>query len=93
MAEFKTPMYWSDENCSEPGEIAQTGYSIGDSPAAEHENYFRRQTYLCLTELQGYMEYVDNKISDYVDDNTPKVESLISAVEALTARVEALEQS
>lgn len=49
---FSKPMFWCDQNCIQPTEIANTGYVAGDNPAAEHENYFRHQTYLCLQELQ-----------------------------------------
>lgn len=49
---FSKPMFWGDQNCIQPTEIANIGYAAGDNPAAEHENYFRHQTYLCLQELQ-----------------------------------------
>lgn len=49
------PMFWSGQNCICPEGIAKTGYQSGDNPAAEHENYFRRQTYLCIKELQSYL--------------------------------------
>lgn len=53
MITFSKPMYWGEHNCIQPTDIANTGYVPGDNPAAEHENYFRRQTYLCLQELQS----------------------------------------
>lgn len=49
---FSKPMFWGEQNCIQPTEIANAGYVLGDNPAAEHENYFRHQTYLCLQELQ-----------------------------------------
>lgn len=53
MVTFSKPMYWGEQNCIQPTDIANIGYVPGDNPAAEHENYFRRQTYLCLQELQS----------------------------------------
>lgn len=53
MVTFSKPMYWGEQNCIQPTDIADIGYVPGDNPAAEHENYFRRQTYLCLQELQS----------------------------------------
>lgn len=55
MSNYTEPMFWSGNNCVQPGEIAQIGYQAGDNPAAEHENYFRRQMYLCIKELQSYL--------------------------------------
>ena len=54
LKQFSEPMDWSDNNCIKPDAIAAVGYVSGDNPAAEHENYFRRQTYICLSELQYY---------------------------------------
>ncbi|MBQ8824556.1 MAG: leucine-rich repeat protein [Ruminococcus sp.] len=59
---FLKPMYWCDKNCVEPTEIADKGYKGGDNPAAEHENYFRHQTYLCVKELQQEIETLQQEI-------------------------------
>lgn len=55
MTQITQPMFWGKNQCEEPGAIAQTGYQKGDNPAAEHENYFRRQTYLCIKQLQSFL--------------------------------------
>lgn len=59
---FLEPMYWGDKNCIEPTEIADKGYKGGDNPSAEHENYFRHQTYLCIRELQQEIEILQKSI-------------------------------
>ena len=63
MITFSKPMYWGEQNCIQPTDIANTGYVPGDNPAAEHENYFRRQTYLCLQELQSTVKILYDAIN------------------------------
>lgn len=63
MVTFSKPMYWGEQNCIQPTDIANIGYVPGDNPAAEHENYFRRQTYLCLQELQSTVRMLDEAIN------------------------------
>lgn len=69
MSDYIEPMFWSGSNCAKPGTIAQAGYQAGDNPAAEHENYFRRQTYLCIKELQCYLFNVVDAVVFQKDDN------------------------
>jgi len=63
MITFSNPMYWGEKNCIQPTDIANTGYVPGDNPAAEHENYFRRQTYLCLQELQSTVKMLYESVN------------------------------
>ncbi len=69
MITFLNPMYWGKQNCIQPTDIANTGYVPGDNPAAEHENYFRRQTYLCLKELQSIV----STLNEYIDIMRPYI--------------------
>lgn len=72
MSEYNTctePMFWCGNNCLKPEGIAQVGYQAGDNPAAEHENYFRRQTYLCIKELQSYLFNTADKITFQKNDD------------------------
>ncbi len=62
MNTFSQPMYWGDKNCIQPTDIADVGYVPGNNPAAEHENYFRHQTYICLLELQRLAERMSAQI-------------------------------
>ena len=63
MNTFSQPMYWGDKNCIQPTDIADVGYVPGNNPAAEHENYFRHQTYICLLELQRLAEKLSTQIA------------------------------
>lgn len=63
MTQITQPMFWGKNHCEEPGAIAQTGYQKGDNPAAEHENYFRRQTYLCIKQLQSFLFNIADEIT------------------------------
>lgn len=69
MSDYTEPMFWSGNNCIQPGSIAQTGYVGGDNPAAEHENYFRHQTYMCIKELQSYLFNVADAIQFQQTEN------------------------
>lgn len=69
MNEYTEPMFWGGNRCVQPGQIAQMGYQPGDNPAAEHENYFRRQTYLCIKELQSYLFNIADEITFQKDSS------------------------
>lgn len=90
----KEPMYWSGENCVQPEAIAETGYVAGDNPAAEHENYFRHQTYLCIKELQVGVGYLTEAVATHTDTLSnmgSRISVLESSNETLQAKNEALE--
>lgn len=56
MADWIEAMEWGG-TCTEPStELKASGYSGGDNPCAEHENYFRNCTYACIVELQNEFE-------------------------------------
>lgn len=86
MAFEYAPMEWSGDNAAQPGSIASTGYVAGDSPAAEHENYFRYHTYMAIKELQDRLADLEAKV-DYtaaiVADHTTSIGSLDARVTAL----------
>lgn len=90
MSDFTEPMYWGGTNCVKPENVAESGYVAGDNPAAEHENYFRHQTYLCLKELQdaitevnGHLSYIDSRLNAYED----RIEALESSSKTLSNKL------
>ena len=87
MSDYTEPMFWGGNNCICPEGIAQTGYQPHDSPAAEHENYFRRQTYLCIKELQSYLFNIADPVSFLKDESTGLLYYLDEAGNPLTDAV------